>query len=308
MKIFTQLTTLGQEYKTLAVALGTFDGVHIGHQHIIRRAVQYAHQHSGTSAVFTFSNHPLAILTPNAAPLTITSQADKVALMEDLGVDILFNIPLSAAFLQLSPHEFVHLLEKTLHPSFIVVGPNYSFGAGRAGTPAVLERAGKTHHFSVEIQDAIYVDKLLVSSTIIRQLISSGHLSQAARLLGRYWNISGCVTHGDGRGHQIGFPTANIAIPTGMVTPKNGVYAVAITINGVKYNAIANVGDNPTFSEQERRIEIHIPGYYGDLYDEQVCAEFIEYIRGEHKFSNIQQLVHQISLDIEVANRYYIKE
>lgn len=308
MKIFTQLTPLGEEYSTPAVALGTFDGIHLGHQQIIRRAVQYARQHQGTSAVFTFSNHPLAILTPTTAPPAITSQADKAALLADLGVDVLFNIPISAAFLQLSPLDFVQLLKKVLHPSFLVVGPNYSFGAGRVGTPALLQQAGETHNFAVEIQTAVYVDNLLVSSTLIRKLIINGELAHAARLLGRYWHISGRVIHGDRRGHQIGFPTANLALPTGMVVPKNGVYAVIITVDGSKYNAIANVGDNPTFAGQERRIEIHIPGYRGNLYDRQVSVEFIEYLRDERKFRNIEQLVHQITLDIEMANQYYRSE
>jgi len=308
MKIFTELLPLAHHYPKLAVALGTFDGIHLGHQHIISRAVDYAKHNLGTSAVFTFSNHPLAVLAPAAAPPAIISQADKAELLEQLGVDVLINIPATAYFLQLKPQEFIQLLNERLQPALVVVGPNYSFGANRAGTPAMLAQIAKEFHFKVEIQDAIYVDNILVSSTVIRQLIASGKVDKAASLLGRYWHLSGIVERGDGRGRKLGFPTANIALPTGIITPADGVYAVTIEVDGNRYNAVANVGNNPTFSDQVRRVEVHIPDFNGDLYGRQVRIYFRQYLRDETKFSDVAQLIQQIKLDIEAAKRYYINE
>lgn len=304
MKIFTQLNDLSQQFPRIIVALGTFDGLHIGHQQIISRAVELARTIDGTSVVFTFSNHPLSIVDPDRCPLQIVTYEDKNKLIEGMGVDILLTIPFTPRFLVLSPAEFIALLLKILRPVYIVVGPNYSFGYKGTGTPEMLKSAGDTYGFKTEIQQAVYVDDTIVSSTIIRQLIAQGNVHQAARLLGRPLQIKGTVITGDQRGRTLGYPTANLTINEGLAIPDDGVYVVQILIDKVQYTGVANVGTNPTFNGSERRIEIYILKFTGNLYGQTVTVSFLERIRGEITFTTAEQLKKQISLDIKVAEDY----
>jgi len=167
MEVLNQLTTLKDQYPRITVALGTFDGVHIGHQKVISRSVESAKQLNGTSVVFTFSNHPLSIIAPERCPLQIITQDDKVELIEKLGVDILLNIPFTAEFLKLSASQFIRLLLDQLNPKHILIGPNYFFGYKRCGTPKLLQKSGLQYGFTTEINPTVYVDDVMVSSTLI---------------------------------------------------------------------------------------------------------------------------------------------
>ncbi len=305
MEVLNQLTTLKDQYPRITVALGTFDGVHIGHQKVISRSVESAKQLNGTSVVFTFSNHPLSIIAPERCPLQIITQDDKVELIEKLGVDILLNIPFTAEFLKLSASQFIRLLLDQLNPKHILIGPNYFFGYKRCGTPELLQKSGLQYGFTTEINPTVYVDDVMVSSTLIRQMIAAGQVHQAANLLGRPVTLKGMVIHGAKRGRLLGYPTINLGIASGLAVPQNGVYAVELIIQDNQYNGIANVGTNPTFHDIGRRIEVHILDFSGDLYGEAVTVRFLNHIRNEQTFSNSEELKLQIAKDIVAAQKYY---
>ncbi len=305
MEVLNQLTTLKDQYPRITVALGTFDGVHIGHQKVISRSVESAKQLNGTSVVFTFSNHPLSIIAPERCPLQIITQDDKVELIEKLGVDILLNIPFTAEFLKLSASQFIRLLLDQLNPKHILIGPNYFFGYKRCGTPELLQKSGLQYGFTTEINPTVYVDDVMVSSTLIRQMIAAGQVHQAATLLGRPVTLKGMVIHGAKRGRLLGYPTINLGIASGLAVPQNGVYAVELIIQDNQYNGIANVGTNPTFHDIGRRIEVHILDFSGDLYGEAVTVRFLNHIRNEQIFSNSEELKLQIAKDIVAAQKYY---
>lgn len=305
MKIFNQLIDFKNQYPNVIVALGTFDGIHVGHQEIISRSVELAKQVNGTSVVFTFSNHPLSVIAPERCPLQIITQDDKATLIQELGVDILLNIPFTPEFLKLLAVQFIQLLLENLNPKHILVGPNYFFGYKRGGTPEVLQQAGLKYGFKVEINPTVTVDNSMVSSTLIREMIATGNVGQAARLLGRTVSVKGTVIHGAKRGRLLGYPTINLEFATGLIIPPNGVYAVQLKINNIQYNGIANIGTNPTFHDIGRRIEVHILNFTGNLYGQLVEINLLKYIRTEVTFSSIEELKLQISEDIKVAQSYY---
>lgn len=215
MQIINDVTNLKLDFPGIVIALGTFDGIHIGHQQIISRAVKLAKENNGTSVVFTFSNHPLSVVAPHHCPPQLVTQDYKAKLIEKLGVDILLSIPFTPEFLKLSATEFIQLAVGNLSPKHIVVGPNYFFGHKRSGTPELLQNAGKEHGFKVEIHPTVSYNDQMVSSTLIRQLIAGGHVDKILPLLGRLFTIQGLVIHGAKRGRQLGFPTINLAL-----TPK----------------------------------------------------------------------------------------
>lgn len=305
MKIFTQITNLAEQFDNIAVALGTFDGVHIGHQEVIGKAVAFAKKTQGTSVVFTFSNHPLSAIAPQRCPLQLMSLENKAQALEKIGVDVLLTIPFTEEFLQLSPEEFISLLLTKLAPRLVVVGPNYSFGNKSAGTPELLQQAGLKHGFQVAIEPVVTLDGIIVSSTIIRQLIIEGKVIEAKRFLGRPAALSGTVVHGEQRGRVIGFPTANIELDQGVAVPADGVYAVRVLKAAAVYYGVANIGTNPTFSGIKRRMEVHLLQFSGNLYNEMLEVEFLSYLRGERAFKSFDALKTQITEDVKAAQQYF---
>ena len=305
MKIFNEIVTLYADFPNITIALGTFDGIHIGHQKIISRAVNLAKQIKGKSVVFTFSNHPLSVIAPERCPLQLITEDDKAKLIEKLGVDILLTIPFTPEFLKLSALEFIKLTMENLRPKHIVVGPNYFFGYKRSGTPDFLAQAGVQRGFNVEIHPTVYCHDKIVSSTLIRQMIAAGNLDKATELLGRPVQISGIVIHGAKRGRQLGYPTINLDVARQLILPADGVYAVCLTLGNTHYNGIANIGNNPTFNEVGRRLEVHILDYSGDLYGQSVTIIFLKHIRGQITFSSAAELKLQICQDIKAAQLHF---
>ncbi len=305
MQVFSTVDKLCDQYPNITVALGTFDGVHIGHQKIIGRAVALAKAIQGTSVVFTFSNHPLSIVDPQRCPAQLISNEYKAELMQELGVDVLLNIPFTFELLKYSAAEFIHLLKMNLTPKHIVIGPNYSFGYKCAGNPALLAEAGLKENFEVEVHPAVLMDGDIVSSTLIRKFIAEGNVSAGARLLGRNFRIKGQVITGDQRGRILGFPTANLALPDKFAVPNNGVYAVKTYYDHHVYPSIANIGINPTFNGTNRHIEVHLLNFSGDLYHQFIEIEFLEKLRSEKTFPGVHELIEQIKTDIQAAQSYY---
>lgn len=305
MQIYSTISKLKNQYKNIVIALGTFDGIHIGHQEIIRHAISLAKKLQGTSMVLTFSNHPLSVIAPEKCPRQINSASMKVKLLKDMGVDLLVDLPFTKEFLTLSPADFLQILYEHYMPRYLISGPNYSFGYRGKGTTEFLLHMGKFFGYEAKIQSAVIVDNSMVSSTLIRDLIAQGNISSANRLLGRAFSIEGKVVRGDQRGRILGFPTANLNIPTQYCAPKNGVYIARVLHRQTVYRAIANVGVNPTFKGFKRHLETHIFDFSSDIYGETITVEFLEKLRSEKKFKGVECLKSQIQCDIEKSMKYF---
>ena len=289
--------------RATAVALGTFDGVHVGHQSIIRRAIYLAKVHKLTSVVYTFSNHPLAVVAPEMVPMQIGDNISKADIMAELGVQVLVNVPFTEKLCRQSPEDFLLDLQQSLNPRYVVTGPNFSFGAKAKGNPRMLVRVGEDYGFQAEIGQAVQLDGKMVSSTRIRGLIESGNLEKTNEYLGRFFSFGGRVIHGDHRGRKLGFPTANLAIGDKRAMLPNGAYAVKVLLNGVTYKGIANIGDNPTFEGCNRRLEVNILDFAKDIYDCPLTVQFAAKLREQKKFSGVEALVKQLHADEEKARQ-----
>ena len=299
MEIIRKLTGLTQKYKNPVVALGMFDGVHLGHACVIRRAVEVAKNIGGTSVVFTFSNHPLTVLDPANAPLMIGSRSLRRDIFESLGVEILIEIAFTKEFSRKTPEEFLNLLQEKISPAYVVTGQNYTFGRYGKGNGRMLLREGENYGFKAEICSTITVGKKNVSSTRIRALIAEGDLNSVNELLGRNFTYVSKVVNGDKRGRKLGFPTANLEIEDYRAMLPNGVYIVL-------YRGIANIGDNPTFKVAKRRLEVFIDNFSGDIYGEEIAVGFIEKIRDEKIFSGVEELKAQLNEDLLTLRRNYV--
>lgn len=306
MEIYTAITALRERFPRIAVALGTFDGVHLGHQKIIRRAVELARENQGASMVFTFSNHPLSVVAPQDCPVQIIPNEHKYGAIRDLGVDILVSIPFTREFLQRSPEGFLALLHENYQPQFIVVGPNYSFGHRGTGNPRLLKQAEERYGYAAEVLPAVYLEEQLVSSTAIRQYIAAGDMENATRMLGRSLLFDGEVIQGSRRGRGLGFPTANLAINPGFAIPADGVYVARVHWQGQSFAAVVNIGDNPTFHDAERHLEAFLLDFSGDLYGQRLSLELLHRLRGEIAFASADALREQIERDVVEAKKYLL--
>lgn len=282
-------------------SLGNFDGVHIGHQEILRRLIQEARSRQGTAIVITFHPHPLTVLRPSQPIPLIGNLREKLSSFSTLGVDKVFLQHFTPAFAQLSPDEFVRLyLKETIKAEKVIVGHNVSFGRNRAGSAETLRQLGKTYGFDVEIVGPIATGSQEVSSTAVRAFLQAGEMQSVSRFLGRRYALSGRVVKGFQRGREIGFPTANLRPRSAFLLP-NGVYAVMVTVGGTDYPGVANIGMNPTFSVNRRTLEAHLFDFSGDLYGKRVTVGFVERLRGEQKFPSVEDLVRQIQEDAKQA-------
>lgn len=297
MKIYHSLEDINPIEDTV-VALGNFDGVHKGHQQIIARTVHSARAVGLASAVFTFSNHPSAMLGRGEPVKNILYAEEKIRIIEEMGIDYLISIPFTEEILQMSPEKFVQvILVDTLHIREAYCGFNYSFGFKASGTPEVLMHEGLRHGFGLHVQEPYTIDGVLVSSTLIRQMIREGRMEEASKFMGRMYAIGGEVIFGNQLGRTIGFPTMNLIIDETMVTPPNGVYITYCTVDGVRRPSVTNVGNKPTIGEYAKNIETHVFSFDEDTYGKHINVEFVRRIRPERKFAGIDELKAQIQSD-----------
>ena len=287
--------------KATAAALGTFDGVHIGHQSIIQRAIDLAKAGRLCSVVYTFSNHPLSVMAPERVPMQIGDNISKADILAEMGVQVLVNIPFTEKLCRQPAESFLADLQQYLNPRYVVTGPNFSFGAKAKGNPRMLARLGSMYGFQAEIGQAVQLDGRMVSSTRIRSLIEAGDLIKANEYLGRYFSFGGRVIHGDHRGRKLGFPTANLAIGDRRAMLPNGAYAVKVLLEGNSYKGIANIGNNPTFEGCNRRLEVNILDFSKNIYDSPMTVQFVSKLREQKKFSGVDALVRQLHADEEKA-------
>lgn len=283
------------------LALGNFDGVHLGHRAILNVARARA-RHSGVPAVaMTFEPTPAKVLAPARAPKLLMTLEDKLECMAEAGLDAIIVAPFTRELSLLSPEQFAReCLVERLQVSGVVVGHSISFGHARAGNAEVMRGLGEKLGFAVTVVEAFSVDGVEVSSTRIRRAIERGAMDEAARMLGRYHFLSGIVVRGRRRGHQLGFPTANLRALTETIPP-DGVYATRLVLAEGAYASVTNIGLNPTFDETQRSVETHVFDFSRDLYDRRIKLEFIERLRGERKFDSGEALARQIASDVERA-------
>ena len=288
------------------MALGNFDGVHKGHQQLINKAVRAAQRLGIKSAVFTFSNHPKSMLPGNKEVKNIIYQEEKIALIEKLGVDYLFNIKFTKEIQTMDPVDFIRkLLYGKLMAAETFCGFNYRFGYKAAGNIKLLREEGKRLGIRVNVIEPVIIDGEVVSSTLIRSLIRSGDVDECAKYLGRNYDIGGEVVVGNRLGKKLGFPTSNIMIDETMVTPPNGVYITYCIYNGIKYPSVTNVGVKPTVGTYKKNMETHIFNFNKELYGKHIKIEFLKMTRDEVKFDSVDELSAQIARDCRQAKEYH---
>lgn len=285
-----------------AVAIGAFDGVHLGHREIIRAAADAARRRHISSMVITFEPNPLAVLRPELKPAVLTSAELRARLIEALGVDELLEIPFTKEFSRIRWDRFCEMLvSPPINAQTISVGRNFRFGHGGEGTAKMLAEAGRARGVEVQIPGLVTSDdQKPISSTRVRRLIAQGDIADANALLGRPHCLEGTVVHGDGRGAALGVPTANIALSERAAIPGRGVYAGRVRCDGRSWAAAINVGLAPTFRDSDEvRVEAFLLDYPGgDLYDERVGIAFLSRLRGEQRFASPTALVAQIEADV----------
>ena len=302
MMIFDSLDAVAPDFGPSAVTIGKFDGVHSGHRRIIAELREIAAEQSLLTAVVTFDRHPLMLLKPEIAPAPLVSLEQKVELIGSLGVDATLVLTFDQELSQRSPEDFVRsILVDTLHAKVLLVGSDFRFGARGAGDITLLRSMGEQLGFTVRvIEDVRATDGRRASSTWIRELLAEGRVAEAGELLGYPPCVRAIVVHGEKRGRELGYPTANLApSPEGLI-PADGVYAAWATIGEDRFPAAVSVGNNPTFDGvPEKRVEAHLLDQDLDLYGRTIEIAFVEYVRGMVKFTNIDGLIAQMDNDTE---------
>ena len=302
MQILRSVPELSQLRGPVFLAIGVFDGVHLGHQAVISTSAEHARAANGTPVVVTFDPHPEKVLRPQAATHLLTATPHKIALIRELGVAHLLIIKFDKQFAATEPEDFVQQLVEHSKPlREICVGHEWSFGKNRRGNLKLLNEFGARFDFGVVGIPPVTVNGELVSSTTIRQALEAGDLAKAARMLGREYTILGTVVRGDDLGKKIGFPTANLSAHNEQFPP-NGVYFAEARLDGAIYPGVVNLGCRPTVSSKtERILEIYLLDFEGDIYGKDIEVRFIRYLRPEKKFENIDALVRQIKFDVQQA-------
>ncbi len=297
--VLTSIPELATLPGPLFLAIGVFDGVHLGHRAVIERALADARKAGGTAVVVTFDPHPIRLLRPQLAPRLLTSTPHKIRLIRALGAQQLLIIPFDHAFAATPPAEFIRALAAAAHPlREICVGFEWSFGRDRAGNLALLDQLGQELGFDEVGVPAVEIDGKVVSSTLIRSAVETGDLATAASFLGRDYTILGTVTKGAQLGRTLGFPTANLSAHNEQFPP-NGVYAVEVLRDGQSLRGVANIGIRPTLENAsgERLIEVHLFDFHEDIYGEDLEITFRHFLRPEKKFPSLDALREQIASD-----------
>ncbi|MEM8925026.1 MAG: bifunctional riboflavin kinase/FAD synthetase [Actinomycetota bacterium] len=308
MELYQDLNSCPDVGEGHALTIGAYDGVHLGHQAVIRAAQRSAERHGSRMALVTFDPHPAYVLRPESAPLLLTDLEQKLDLLESVGVDAVVVVPFDSERANETAQEFVErVLIDCLKAKAVVVGSDFHFGKDRSGNVDLLTKLGELHGFDVEgvqllprangIQEA-------VSSTAIRRALAGGEVATAARMLGRHHEVRGTVVEGDQRGRTIGFPTANVAVPRHMALPADAVYAGwYLRPDGERWPAAINIGKRPTFYQNAEHslLEAHLIGFEDDLYGEKARVQVVELLRSEQRFDGIDALKAQLQRDVSRA-------
>ncbi len=303
MKTFYGVDSVPSNWPASIVSIGKFDGVHAGHRAVITELRHIAARHQLAAVVVTFDRHPLALLSPATCPRALVSAEQKLKLIAETGVDATLLLEFNQALSSLPPREFIeYILVTALHARFVMVGRDFRFGAGGAGDVALLRELGTEFGYDVCMIDDVKPDgDRRVSSTWIRELLASGEVSAAGRLLAHLPTVRGVVVHGAARGRELGFPTANLSADSDGLIPADGVYAGWLTDAGTRYPAAISVGNNPTFDGvAQKQVEAYVLDEVDlDLYDHVVDVSFVERIRGMVAYSGVAPLIAQMRDDVQ---------
>ena len=284
------------------LTIGNFDGQHVGHRALISAVVEKAQRHKGTPMILTFAPHPARILTPKVALCFLTTPEEKYQFFEKLGIKVLVILEFNQSLANLTSDQFAtKVLIEGLGVRDLLVGENFVFGKGRSGNVEDLTRLGRKGDFRVHAVAPVRVDGEIVSSTRIRNLIMKGDVHNAARCLCRPYCLTGSVVHGEGRGAKLGWPTANLHIPSDRVSPPDGVYVTTVGIKGERLDSVSYIGSRPTFQRGERLLEVHVLNVCRELYGEEIQVHFIERLRGDLEFTDVDQLLQRMELDATLA-------
>jgi riboflavin kinase/FMN adenylyltransferase len=299
MQILTGTEILNENFEGSAVTIGNFDGVHKGHLEIFRHLKEKSRRLDLSAIVVTFEPHPLKVLAPDKAPEMITTFEQKAELISASGIDCLVVIPFTTEFSSTSADEFVrNTLCDSLGMQHIIIGHDYAFGRGREGNYMTLERIGAERGFTLEDMNPIGESGIIFSSSLVRRMVADGDMESVSRILGRYYMISGRVVHGREIGQTLGFPTANISTSNELI-PKDGVYAVMVSVEGRLVQGACNIGRNPTFESGKHTIEVFLLDFSGQIYDREIAVCFVERLRDVRKFPDVSALMVAISQDVE---------
>jgi len=307
MQIIQDIETIKEPFQSAVITIGNFDGVHIGHQALFHEVIERAEAMDGTAIAMTFEPHPIRVIKQNGYPPLITLYEQKAELIEKAGIDVLICIPFTMDFAALSARTFVEeILIERIGMKAVIVGQDYTFGNRREGNVELLKQYGDEMGFEVIVAEWIQAtdaDNHRISSTAIRELVTEGAMKRAGKMLGRNYQIRGTVARGRDRGGKLlGIPTANLNLQDELC-PKAGVYAVIVSYDGRRYPGVANIGYSPTFDDHVFTVEAHILDFKKDIYGEKIMIDFVERLRGEIKFSGIDELIEQIDRDIVEARK-----
>jgi len=307
MIVIKDISQFKKQYDSLILSIGNFDGVHIGHQSLLKKVVSIGKSLGIPSGVLTFYPHPLQVLPGKECPPFLSTLREKAAIFDILGFDVLLCLRFSKDISGKTPAEFVHdVLWKKLGAKTIVVGHDYSFGKNREGNKEFLEGAGKKYGFNVIEEGALKSAGDIVSSTLIRNLLYEGNVEQATICLGREYSITGKVSIGDSKGRALQIRTAKLRAPVNKLIPKKGVYIARANINGKTFESVLNIGNQPTFGDNYGvAIEVHILNFVEDIYHKTLSVDFMKRLRDEKKFENVSQLRKQIEKDIGTTQEYF---
>jgi len=299
MSFRQRLARVAPERETV-VTIGVFDGVHQGHRHLLARLVEAA----GTKyipTVLTFSNHPITVLRSDIEVKAITTPEEKARLLREIGVGLVVSLEFTTELAQVSAADFSSLLVDSLGMKGLVLGPDTALGRNREGDFDFLTKQGKDLGFWVESVTPFAMNGQPIKSRNIRHAVSEGDLVACNRFLGRTFSIRGEVVTGDRRGRELGFPTANLALPAGSLVPGDGIYATWALIDGQRHLSATSIGIRPTFGLSERMFEVHVLDFEGDLYGKEIGVEFVDKIRGQQRFADVNELIAQMDLDVAQA-------
>ena len=302
MEIIRDLTTVHLTRPTV-LTIGSFDGIHRGHQHLIAQVIARAKELDAASALVTLHPHPKVVLRSTSPLQYISTIEERLDLLAPLGLDYAVVFPFSLEASQIRARDFVQMLIDHLRMKEIFCGKDFAFGYKREGNVEFLHALATEKGFGVQVVEPFVFDGQIISSTRIRQLVAEGHLDEATTFLGRHPSVRGRVIKGNQRGRQLGFPTANLAIAERRLIPADGIYAVRIKIGEQWFGGAANIGVRPTFDNGGRLVEVFVLDYTGDLYDQIVEVQFIKRLREERKYDTIGALIEQMNRDVAETRR-----
>ena len=292
----------------VALTIGNFDGVHLGHQALLKQLREAAQARGLPTAVLVFEPHPREFFTPQQAPARLTNMREKLELFAGLGMDRVHVCRFNSRFAQMSAADFIHALHEKVGAKFVLIGDDFRFGSGRSGDFALMEKIGSQHGFAVQAMHSVLHDGIRISSTAVRTALAEGNMRMAQRYLGRHYSISGRVEHGDGLGKRIGFPTANIQLKHNR-PPLSGIFVVQAHAEGMGVlQGVASLGVRPTVRQDGKPVlEVHLFEFAQQIYNKHMRVDFLHKLRDEMKYPDVPSLAQQIALDVSNAKQWFMQ-